>query len=285
MGGSRHHGASSRPWGRIPSSPGGHVPSISHLVPSSGLGFSSSVPSSPSTADQRRSFNFPGHIPTYIPSYVYGGPPPLGRYTHGPASVAATSVSAAVPLCSLSRGDISHSSASDVTMSFWTPAPSGGPPLPVRPPPPAASPTAAVPVHPLPVRPPTPAASPTVAVSAPTLASLLLPLLLTSTHPPFVLPRSSNFLRFLRTQKDTWISRNSLTTTSVFLNTLPDAQMMPSSLTLPIPRPANFGRARFVSQSRMGPFISSSRTLGQNFTGKDSKCWLFSTSTVALTQW
>jgi hypothetical protein len=131
--------------GGSPPALGRCVSFISRLVTSSGLGFSSSIPSSPSTADQRQSFNFSGPVPTYIPSYDYGGPPPPGGYPHGPVSAAATSASAAVPMRSLSHDDISPSSVSDVTMSFWTPAPPGGPSLPARPPPPAASPAAAVP--------------------------------------------------------------------------------------------------------------------------------------------
>jgi hypothetical protein len=66
-----------------------------------------------------------------------------------PASVASestsASASAASPLCSLPLGDISSSLVLDVTMSFWTPAPSSGPPLQDRPPPLSVPPAVAVP--------------------------------------------------------------------------------------------------------------------------------------------
>jgi hypothetical protein len=80
-----------------------------------------------SMAEHYRQFNFPGPIPEAIPSGVIFGdrpctaPPFHGGYPHETASVASASGLATSPLWPLSHGDLSSSSASDLTMSFLPP--------------------------------------------------------------------------------------------------------------------------------------------------------------------
>jgi hypothetical protein len=84
-----------------------------------------SFPSSGSTANHWRTYNFPGGLPLLVPSFIHGGinpSPPCpshGGSPHAPASVASTLASAAPPLHPLTHEDLSVSLALDLTMSFW----------------------------------------------------------------------------------------------------------------------------------------------------------------------
>ena len=107
------------------------------------LGFSTT-----STAEHYHQFQFPGTIPEAVPTVIFGGdhhhphpggfchaPPPPTHNHHAPASVAAASALAALPLRPLSQEDLSASLVSDLTMSFLVP---NNPPVvvPLTPPPP-----------------------------------------------------------------------------------------------------------------------------------------------------
>ncbi len=130
--------------------------------PSSTSGFSTS-----STATHYRQINFPDPIPEGLPTVVFSGdrhhpaPPPPGGYPHAPASVASPSAVASSPLSTLSHGDLSSSSALDLTMSSL---PSGILPsvVPLNPPPPPPGVT-------------TPAPTPGLTTPAPAPSSSLVP--------------------------------------------------------------------------------------------------------------
>ena len=95
--------------------------------------------SSYSTNGAFRSYNFPGTIPEAIPSVVFhhhGS----GGHPHVPASVAHTTAPTVFPLRSLPRGNISTSSASDLTLSGWPPSAGTAPPVVVSTPPPPPPP-------------------------------------------------------------------------------------------------------------------------------------------------
>jgi hypothetical protein len=79
-------------------------------------------PSTQSTADQWRTFTFPGRLPSSIPAFIHGPGqtlPSHGGSPHAPASVASMLALAAPPLRPLSHEDLSGSSSSNLTMSFW----------------------------------------------------------------------------------------------------------------------------------------------------------------------
>ena len=90
--------------------------------------------SSFSTDEAFRAYNFPGPIPAAIPSVVFRGHP------HVPASGASLTAPAVSPPRSLTRGDLSVSSASDLTLSGWPPSAGAAPG--VVPAPPAVVPSA-----------------------------------------------------------------------------------------------------------------------------------------------
>ena len=82
--------------------------------------------------DDLRAYNFPGPIPETIPSVVFhrhGAPPPPGVHPHVPASVAHTTAHTVSSLRSLHHGDLSTSSASDITVSGWPSSTGAVPPV------------------------------------------------------------------------------------------------------------------------------------------------------------
>ena len=120
--------------------------------------------STTSTAEHYCQTHFPGTIPKAVPTVFFGGdrhlltpggfhhaPPPPSHDCHAPASVAAASALAALPLCPLSHKDLSASLVSDLTVSnppVAIPSPSSPPlpgvTIPAPPPPPLGVPTPAL---------------------------------------------------------------------------------------------------------------------------------------------
>ena len=87
--------------------------------------------STQSTVDQLRTFTFLGGLPSSIPAFIHGPGrtlPSHGGSPHAPASVASTLALAAPPLRPLSPEDLSGSSSSNLTMSFWPATPVVAPP-------------------------------------------------------------------------------------------------------------------------------------------------------------
>jgi hypothetical protein len=81
-----------------------------------------SFPSSGSTANYWRTYNFPGGIPSAISSFIHGPSSPCpshGGSPHASATVASMLASAAHPLRPLMHEDRSGFSALDLTMTFW----------------------------------------------------------------------------------------------------------------------------------------------------------------------
>jgi hypothetical protein len=81
-----------------------------------------SFPSSGSTANYRRTYNFPGGIPSAVPSFIHGPSPPHpshGGSPHASAPVASMLASVANLLRPLTHEDWLGTSALDLTMSFW----------------------------------------------------------------------------------------------------------------------------------------------------------------------
>jgi hypothetical protein len=121
-----------------------------HPLPASfGSGFLSS-----SAAELWWSFNFPGPILEEIPSVIFGSnpqpvPPPHAGYPHAHDSSASTFASAASPLHCFLHGDLSSSSAFDLTMSFWPPTSTAFVPPPAMTPSPVATVVAAALLLPL----------------------------------------------------------------------------------------------------------------------------------------
>jgi hypothetical protein len=92
-----------------------------------------------SSNEAYRAYTFPDHIPHTIPSVVFPRdvPPPPGGHPHILASVASLTAPAVSPLRSLPRGNISTSSASDLTLLGWPPSAGVAPPVVVSAPPPS----------------------------------------------------------------------------------------------------------------------------------------------------
>jgi hypothetical protein len=106
------------------------------------------------------------------PGGFHHAPPPPVHNHHVPASVAAASALAALPLCPLSQEDLSASSALDLTMSFLAP---NYPPVAVSLPPPPPLPGVTIPAPPPPppgVTTPAPAPSSSQLVLSPTVVPL-----------------------------------------------------------------------------------------------------------------
>jgi hypothetical protein len=97
-----------------------------------------------SSDEAYQAYNFSEPIPDAIPSVVFlhDMPPPPGGHPHVPASVGSPTAPAVSPLRPLPRGNISTSSASDLTLSGWTPSAGVAPPFVISaplPPPPSSS--------------------------------------------------------------------------------------------------------------------------------------------------
>ena len=111
-------------------------------------GSSSNAFTFPSLDDHWRGNTFPGGLPPAVPAFVHGPSRPLpasGGLTPAAALVASTLASAVLSLRPLPQEDLSGSSASNLTMSFWMtpPAPAVAPVAPVTMP--AGAPMASMP--------------------------------------------------------------------------------------------------------------------------------------------
>ncbi len=114
-------------YGGSPHFHGGVTPRQRHVF---------SFPSSCSTVDPWNTNNFPGWIPSAIPSFIHGPSWPLpshGGSPHASASLASLLALAAPPLCPLTHEDLSGSSASELAMSFWPSLPAVAAPAVVPP--------------------------------------------------------------------------------------------------------------------------------------------------------
>ena len=209
-----------------------------------------------SSDEAYRAYTFPDHIPSAIPSVVFPHdvPSPSGGHPHVPTSVASPTAPAVSPLRSLPRGNISTSSASDLTLLGW-------PPSAVR-----LLPLSSLLLRHYRLR---------RVLLLPPLLWLLLPSPLSALRSLSSFPRS-------KTRKVTWTSTTKLPTTFALRNMAPAALTTFFSLILPTPRPVAIGKVNFGLLFGMGSFVFSSRTLGPVSTGKVLKCWMSSIATAAL---
>jgi hypothetical protein len=225
-----------------------------------------SFPSSGLMTEHWHTYNFPGGIPPAVPSFIHGprrSLPSHGGSPHVSASLASTLALAAPPLRPLRHEDLSGSSASELTMSFW-------PSLPA-----VAAPAVVSPA----VAPSTVQALPPVAVSTPqvvevdSLESVVplapAPLLMICPAEPFKLPLIADAKAYLNLLSilQYYLCRPEFSTQR------PDNALITDSRAGML-KPVLIGRDRLEWQFKMGPCVCCSKTRGRCTMGKASKCLL-----------